>query len=133
MDNNKNNPTQRAGSGEGPNGSLFSKIYPVFQRLVIPGLLVLGVTLGLWLAFSNKGQAQAGGTVTLLFFDRNGTALTPTQVRSISNNAGVGYNSDFLLDPANMRAISSGPLYTSGTNLAFNIPSRSVEIGRAHV
>ncbi len=128
MDNNKNNPTQRAGSGDGPNSSLFSKIYPVFQRLVIPGLLVLGVTLGLWLAFSNKGQAQAGGTVTLLFFDRNGTALTPTQVRSISNNAGVGYNSDFLLDPANMRAISSGPLYTSGTNLAFNIPSRSVAL-----
>jgi hypothetical protein len=66
--------------------------------------------------------------VTLLFFDRNGTALTPTQVRSISNNGGVGYNSDFLLDPANMRAISSGPLYTSGTNLAFNIPSRPVAL-----
>jgi hypothetical protein len=79
-------------------------------------------------AFSLRGSAQAGGTVTLLFFDRNGTALTPTQVRSTSNNGGAGYNNDFLLNPTNMRAISSGPLYTSGSNLAFNIPSQAVAL-----
>jgi hypothetical protein len=78
--------------------------------------------------FSLRSAAQAGGTVTLLFFDRNGTALTPTLVRSLSNNGGAGYNNDFLLNPANMRAISSGPLYTSGSNLAFNIPSQAVAL-----
>ncbi|MFM8765289.1 MAG: hypothetical protein ACKOEZ_10705 [Spartobacteria bacterium] len=71
-----------------------------------------------------QASAKADGTVTLLFFDRNGTELTPEEVRSVSNNGGAGYNNDFLLNPSNMRAISSGPLYTSGSNLAFNIPSQ---------
>jgi len=97
-------------------------------RPLIVGTLILCLVLLVWFVLALRSTAQAGGTVTLLFFDRNGTALTPTQVRSISNNGGIGYNSDFLLDPANMRAISSGPLYTSGTNLAFNIPSRAVAL-----
>ena len=132
MDNNKNNPSSWTGSEETKPRSLFSKnlqkIKSRLARITIPGLFVLGLAIGIWLAFSDRGQAQAGGTVTLLFFDRNGTALTTTQVRSISNNAGAGYNSDFLLDPTNMRAISSGPLFASGSNLAFNIPSRSVAL-----
>jgi len=79
-------------------------------------------------AFSLCESVQAGGTVTLLFFDRNGTVLTPTEVRSASNNGDAGYNNDFLLNPANMCAISSGPLYPSGSNLAFNIPSQPVAL-----
>jgi cell division septation protein DedD len=98
------------------------------RNLLLPGLAFLLLTAIIVVAFSLRGSAQAGGTVTLLFFDRNGTALTPTQVRSVSNNGGAGYNSDFLLNPANMRAISSGSLYTSGTNLAFNIPSQAVAL-----
>jgi len=133
MDNNTNNPTPRSVRSEKKERApRFSKILQGikarFAQIALPGILVLGVAIGIWIAFSDRSEAQAGGTVTLLFFDRNGTALTPTQVRSISNNGGVGYNSDFLLDPANMRAISSGPLYTSGSNLAFNIPSRSVAL-----
>ena len=133
MDNNINNPVGRSvGSGKKERAPRFSKIPQKikarFAQLALPGLLALGVAIGIWLAFSDRGEAQGGGMVTLLFFDRNGTALSPTQVRSISNNGGVGYNSDFLLDPVNMRAISSGPIYTSGSNLAFNIPSRSVAL-----
>jgi len=59
------------------------------------------------------------GTVTVLFFDRNGAALTPAQIRSTSNNGTIGYDNDALVDPVTMRAISSGPLYTSGNTLAF--------------
>lgn len=98
------------------------------RNLLLPGLALLLFAAVIVVVFSLRGSAQAGGTVTLLFFDRNGTALTPTQVRSASNNGGAGYNNDFLLNPANMRAISSGPLYTSGTNLAFNIPSQAVAL-----
>lgn len=131
MDKNKPNKTQRPGPGEADRGSLISKLLHKIKahtrQMALPGAVV-GLAMAVWLAFTIKGTAQAGGTVTLLFFDRNGTALTPTQVRTISNNAGAGYNSDFLLDPANMRAISSGPLYTSGSNLAFNIPSRPVAL-----
>ena len=97
----------------------------------MPWLLIL-ILGGLAFLFYNLvidvGRAQAGGTVTLLFFDRNGTALTTSQVRSLSNNGGSGYNNDFLVNPTNLRAISSGPLFTSGSNLAFNIPSQAVAL-----
>jgi hypothetical protein len=96
------------------------------RNLVLPGLAFLLFAAVIVVAFSLRGSAQARGTVTLLFYDRNGTALTPRQVRSASNNGGSGYNNDFLLNPANMCAISSGPLYTSGSNLAFNIPSQAL-------
>lgn len=97
-------------------------------NLVWPGLLILLAAVSILVALSLRGSAQAGGTVTLLFFDRNGVALTPAQVRSTSNNGGAGYNNDFLLNPSNLRAITSGPLYTSGSNLAFNIPSQPVAL-----
>jgi hypothetical protein len=99
------------------------------KKILIPGTVLLLLAALIWLFFAMRGAAQAGGTVTLLFFDRNGTQLTPTQVRAISNNNGVAYNSDFLLNPTNLRVVSSGPLYTSGTNLAFNIPSQAVALG----
>ena len=98
------------------------------RNLLLPSLAFLLLAALVIIAFAVRGSAQAGGTVTLLFFDRNGTALTPTQVRTTSNNGGAGYNNDFLLNPTNMRAITSGPLYTSGTNMAFNIPSQAVAL-----
>jgi hypothetical protein len=98
------------------------------RNLLFPGHAFLFFAAVIVAAFSLRGFAQAGGTVTLLFFDRNGTALTPTQVRSTSNNGGLDYNNDFLLNPSNMFAISSGPLYTSGSNLAFTIPSQAVAL-----
>ena len=98
------------------------------RNLLFPGLAFLRFAAVIAVAFSLHGSAQAGGTVTLLFFDQNGTALTPSEVRLVSNNGGADNNNDFLLNPANMRAISSGPLYTSGSNLAFNIPSEAVAL-----
>ena len=98
---------------------------PWLMVFLLPAAVIGVFALLIWGVMLTTGISQAGGTVTLLFFDRNGTALTPSQVRLISNNNGAGYNSDFLLNPTNMRAISSGPLYTSGSNLAFNIPSQA--------
>ena len=96
------------------------------RKILLPGAVLLLLVALVWLFLAVRGAAQAGGTVTFLFFDRNGTQLTPSQVRAVSNNNGLAYNSDFLLNPSNLRAITSGPLYTSGTNLAFNIPSQAV-------
>ncbi len=101
---------------------------PWLLVFLLPAAVIGVFALLIWGVMLTTGISQAGGTVTLLFFDRNGTALTPSQVRLISNNNGAGYNSDFLLNPTNMRAISSGPLYTSGSNLAFNIPSQAVSL-----
>jgi len=113
MENKTENPNEKRGG---------------LRKFLLPSLALALFAAVIVVAFSLRGSAQAGGTVTLLFFDRNGTALTPTQVRSTSNNGGAGYNNDFLLNPSNMRAISSGPLYTSGSNLAFNIPSQAVAL-----
>jgi len=98
------------------------------RKQLLPGFSFLRFAAVIVVAFSLNGFAQEGATVTLLFFDRNGTALTPAEVRSTSNNGGADNNNDFLLNPAHMRAISSGPLYVSGPNLAFNIPSQAVAL-----
>jgi hypothetical protein len=98
------------------------------RKQLLPGFSFLRFAAVIVVAFSLNGFAQEGATVTLLFFNRNGTALTPAEVRSTSNNGGADNNNDFLLNPANMRAISSGPLYVSGPNLAFNIPSQAVAL-----
>lgn len=100
----------------------------ITKKILLPGAVLLLLAGLVWLFLAVRGAAQAGGTVTLLFFDRNGAQLTPAQVRAVSNNNGLGYNSDFLLNPTNLRAVSSGPLYTSGTNLVFNIPSQPVAL-----
>ena len=131
MNTTPNTPHQDPNENPGPvqqAGNRLRSCMRIARRMAFPGAVILGVSAAIWLAFVIRGTAQAGGTITLLFFDRNGTALTPTQVRATSNNNGVGYNSDFLLDPANMRVISSGILYTSGSNLAFNIPSRAAAL-----
>jgi hypothetical protein len=98
------------------------------RKQLLPGFSFLRFAAVIVVAFSLNGFAQEGATVTLLFFDRNATALTPAEVRSTSNNGGTTNNNDFLLNPANMRAISSGPIYISGPNLAFNIPSQAVAL-----
>ena len=120
-----NNNSDKTTENEGDQTSLRRPWLTVF---FLPSVIIGALALLIWGVIVTTGIAQAGGTVTLLFFDRNGTALTPSQVRLVSNNNGAGYNSDFLLNPTNMRAISSGPLYTSGSNLAFNIPSQAVSL-----
>lgn len=101
---------------------------PARRIWIFSALVLAGAAATVLFFLITRSPAQAGGTVTLLFFDRNGNALTPAQVRTVSNNGGAGYNSDFLVHPANLRAISSGPLFTSGTNLAFNIPGQAVAL-----
>lgn len=120
-----NNNSDKGTVNEGAQATVSRSWLMVF---LLPAAVIAVFALLIWGVMLTTGISQAGGTVTLLFFDRNGTALTPSQVRLISNNNGAGYNSDFLLNPINMRAISSGPLYTSGSNLAFNIPSQAVSL-----
>lgn len=72
---------------------------PWLTVFLLPALVIGALVLLIWGVIVTTGIAQAGGTVNLLFFDRNGTALTPSQVRLLSNNNGAGYNSDFLLNP----------------------------------
>ncbi|MFZ4778809.1 MAG: hypothetical protein ACOYM3_25870, partial [Terrimicrobiaceae bacterium] len=91
------------------------------RTVVMAGLLCC-------LAGSFIAPALAAGTITLLFFDRNGNPLTPAQVRTQSNNGSTGYDNDFLISPSNLRAISEGPLFTSGTNLAFSTPDQPVAL-----
>jgi hypothetical protein len=69
---------------------------------------------------------QAGGTVTLVFYDREGNRMSQSEMRALSNNGGLAYNSDYLLEPGTLRAISAGPLFPSGAGMAFNIPARPV-------
>ena len=55
MDNNKTNQTQQPGSGEQKRVSLLKKILrkakPMTFRIVLPGALVLGLAMAVWLAF----------------------------------------------------------------------------------
>jgi hypothetical protein len=76
------------------------------------------------------------GQITLLFYDRDGKELSINQARNISNDTynnnrdrkdGVGYNSDALVDPANLRAIKNSPvLFASGRNFAFKLTGEPV-------
>jgi cell division septation protein DedD len=92
-------------------GYIWAQIRPVYLTIFSAGALAV---------FFFMQIVPAGpGTVSVSFYDRNGNALTPAQVRSVSNNGTIGYDNDALVDPVTLRAISSGPLYTSGSNLAF--------------
>ncbi len=68
-------------------------------------------------------KASAAGQVTLLFYDRNGTALSVNQVRALSNGPGRGYDNDALLNPQNLQMVQYLPLTTVGSNLVFTVPS----------
>ncbi len=91
---------------------------------------VLGISIVVVVPGTNivnaSTRASAGERITLLFFDRHGTALSVKQVRSISNNGKAGYNTDALVDPQNMREMTNGPLVESGAKLAFELPARPV-------
>ena len=73
-------------------------------------------------------SAPAAGTVTLLFFDRSGVALTPAQVRAISTNDGKGYDNDFLVDPINLHAVMAHPFKVAGDFYEFELPPQPVAI-----
>jgi len=73
--------------------------------------------------------ASAAGQVTLLFYDRNGNAMSITSVRANSDGQGKGYDNDALFDPVTLQEVVYKPLFTSGTNLAFNLTGSPVALG----
>ena len=101
-------------------GYIRAQIRPVYLTIFSAGALAV--------FFLMQIVPSGSGTVTVLFFDRNGVAMTPAQVRSVSNNGTIGYDNDALVDPVTLRAISSGPLYPSGNNLAFATPGIPVAL-----
>lgn len=92
-------------------------------KLLIPLLIMLAA-----LSPSLIRPAQAAGQVTLNFYDRTGAQLNVSQIRSTSNNGTAGYDNDALLNPSTLEVISMGPLITSGTTLAFTVPSQAVAL-----
>src|SRR5262245_59844462 len=78
---------------------------------------------------------SAAGQVTLLFYDRNGNAMSVTTVRATSNGTQgpcspcKGYDNDALFDPTTLQEVVDKPLFISGTNLAFNLPASPVALG----
>jgi len=57
-------------------------------------LLGLFLLLSLTLSPAFASPVRAAGQVTLLFFDRNGTQLNVSQIRSTSSNGSAGYGND---------------------------------------
>lgn len=68
-------------------------------------------------------EAFPAGRVTLLFYDRNGAALSAGEARALSNNSPLGYDNDALVDPSTLGALAMGPLYATGGTLAFDLPA----------
>jgi len=68
------------------------------------------------------------GQVTPLFYDRNGTLLSPEQVRSLSNSGTRGYNNDMLLDPITLQAITAHPFKILDNRLVFPVSGRPVAL-----
>lgn len=77
----------------------------------------------------------ATGQVTLLFYDRNGNAMSVSSVRATSNGTQgpcsprKGYDNDALFDPITLQEVVYKHLFTSGTNLAFNLTGSPVALG----
>ena len=73
--------------------------------------------------------AQAAGEVLVLFYDRDGGVLTPTEMRATSNNGETGYDNDYLLDPATLQAIQRGPLVEDpGQGFTFSVQDSPVAL-----
>ena len=73
--------------------------------------------------------AQAAGEVLVLFYDRDGGVLTPTEMRATSNNGEAGYDNDYLLDPTTLQAIQRGPLVEDpGQGFTFGVQDSPVAL-----
>jgi len=84
--------------------------------------LILGGPVLTW-------TARGEGTVTVLFYDRNGGVLTPEEMRATSNNGTSGYNNDYLVDPVTLRAVQRAPLVEApGQGFMFNVPDVPVAL-----
>jgi hypothetical protein len=72
--------------------------------------------------------ARVPAHISLLFFDRNGSALTPAQVRAMSTNDGTGYENDLLVDPTNLHAVAYRPFKVVGDHFEFELPPQPVAL-----
>ena len=73
--------------------------------------------------------AQAAGEVLVLFYDRDGGVLTPTEMRATSNNGEAGYDNDYLLDPTTLQAVQRGPLVEDpGQGFTFSVQDSPVAL-----
>jgi hypothetical protein len=73
--------------------------------------------------------AQAAGEVLVLFYDRDGGVLTPTEMRATSNNGEAGYDNDYLVDPTTLQAIQRGPLVEDpGQGFTFGVQDSPVAL-----
>jgi hypothetical protein len=74
-------------------------------------------------------SAQAAGEVLVLFYDRDGGVLTPTEMRATSNNGEAGYDNDYLVDPTTLQAVQSGPLVEDpGQGFTFSVQDSPVAL-----
>ena len=88
-------------------------------------LLRLTAVLSIVMGALGAPPALAAGTVTLLFYDRAGAALTLSQMRTTSNNGTAGYDNDALLNPTTLEVLTLNPLPASGA-ATFAVPSQPV-------
>lgn len=73
--------------------------------------------------------AQAAGEVLVLFYDRDGGVLTPTEMRATSNNGEAGYDNDYLVDPTTLQAIQRGLLVEDpGQGFTFGVQDSPVAL-----
>ena len=93
--------------------------------------------LGVIFLFVMPVAAQsAPNEVALLFYDRNGNAISIDDVKNISNdtynntrdaNDGEGYDNDAILDLANLCVIKNSPvLFASGKYLTFKLTDKPI-------
>ncbi len=88
-------------------------------------LLSLAAAFAMLVCALGAPPALAAGTVTVLFYDRAGAALTLSQMRTLSNNGTAGYDNDALLNPTTLEVLTLNPLPGSGA-ATFSVPSQPV-------
>lgn len=101
---------------------------------MIRRLLLVAVVLPLLLTgLSLPAARAAGGTLTLTFYDANGTLLTAAQVHTIAKGPGTGqnagYDADAFVDPATLEMVGGpNPL---GSGLSAALPSSPAAVDLA--
>jgi hypothetical protein len=93
----------------------FSRFRPALTKLLLLAIGLISI---------QAGTAWAGGTVSLLFYDRNGNALSAASVRSTMTNGGAGWDGDALVNPSNLQDLVETPLWNTSQGLAFGLISQ---------
>jgi hypothetical protein len=70
------------------------------------------------------GASDLRGVVTVLFYDRRGNQLDPSQVRAVMTNHHAGWTNDALVDPTTLQDLVGAPLHAEDGAMAFDLPGR---------